>query len=136
MLRVAWGGAALVAALALAGCGGGKDADVSGTVTVNGELVEEGAITFIPADGQGPTTGGAIKGGKYAVKKVPLGLMKVKISKPKFVREKELYPGQKNSPKQAVMAEDLPARYSDDEKTELRYEVHSGSNTKDFPLEK
>jgi hypothetical protein len=133
MRRVAWGGAALAALLALAGCGGGKDAEVSGTVTLNGHPVEEGAITFIPADGQGPTTGGVIKGGQYAVKKVPLGLMKVSISKPRVVGQKALYPGP-NSPKQDVTAEDLPAKYN--EQTELTFEVKPGSNTKDFPLEK
>ncbi|MDY3561384.1 hypothetical protein R5W23_002661 [Gemmata sp. JC673] len=51
---------------ALAGCGGGG-ASVEGTVTFNGEPVEEGGINFVPADGKGTKMGAEIKNGKYAV---------------------------------------------------------------------
>lgn len=55
----------LVCAAVLAlGCGDGR-VRVRGTVLFAGVPLEEGAIAFEPADGRGPTTGGAVAGGKY-----------------------------------------------------------------------
>jgi hypothetical protein len=54
----------VLAALFLTGCGDGK-VIVRGTVAVDGQPIEEGSISLEPADGQGPTTGGMIQGGKY-----------------------------------------------------------------------
>ena len=53
-----------VALLASNGCGDGKVV-VRGAVNVDGQPIEEGSISLEPADGQGPTTGGLIKDGKY-----------------------------------------------------------------------
>ena len=54
--------------LALTGCGGdSKMATVSGAVTLDGNPVETGAITFVPANGNAPTAGGQIKDGRYSV---------------------------------------------------------------------
>jgi hypothetical protein len=50
--------------LALVGCGGGA-AEVRGKVSFNGTPVENGTITFEPADGKGPTAGGPIAKGEY-----------------------------------------------------------------------
>jgi hypothetical protein len=46
------------------GCGDGK-VRLRGTVTYEGKPVERGIITFDPADGQGPNTGGEIVQGTY-----------------------------------------------------------------------
>ena len=51
----------------LAGCGSGRF-PVAGEVTFDGKPVEQGTISFEPADGKGPTTGGKILGGKYEFK--------------------------------------------------------------------
>jgi hypothetical protein len=59
-----WWSLILVAASVLTGCGDGK-VIVRGDVKVDGEPIEEGSISLEPADGQGPTTGGMIKEGKY-----------------------------------------------------------------------
>lgn len=40
---------------------------VRGAVTFDGQPVEEGTISFEPADGQGGTTGGKIVAGKYEI---------------------------------------------------------------------
>jgi hypothetical protein len=125
------GGGLLVILLALTGCMDRlKMADVEGDVTVDNEPIEEGSITFIPADGKGPTTGGRIEDGHYAVK-VPPGPMKVAITRPKVVEMKKLYPTP-DSPKRPIYKETLPARFND--KTELRYEVEPGTNEKNFQL--
>jgi hypothetical protein len=125
----AWAGLALWAALA-AGCGESNVGDVAGTVTVDGTPVDEGSITFTPADGQGQTAGGPIKAGKYAVR-VPPGRMKVSISAPKAIGKKKLY-NTPNSPEGTIWKEGLPARYN--ELTELTFEVKAGKNTKDWEL--
>lgn len=65
-----------------AGCGNRK-CPISGEVTFDGQPVETGTITLEPADGQGPTTGGEIRDGKYALlgKAAPLpGKKMVRIS--------------------------------------------------------
>jgi len=57
-------GLVLVALVAFSGCSDGKVV-VRGMVAVDGQPIEEGSISLEPADGQGPTTGGLIKEGKY-----------------------------------------------------------------------
>jgi len=57
-------GLLFVALLVSPGCSDGKVV-VRGAVNVDGQPIEEGSISLEPADGQGPTTGGLIKGGKY-----------------------------------------------------------------------
>jgi hypothetical protein len=46
------------------GCGDGK-VRVQGTVTFDGKPVERGVISFDPADGRGPNTGGKIASGRF-----------------------------------------------------------------------
>jgi len=63
-----WGAFGLaLACLILAGCGGGSSLSVKGNVTVAGQPLEEGAISFEPADGIGPSLGGKIEAGHYQV---------------------------------------------------------------------
>src|SRR5581483_11605836 len=58
------------ACLCLAGCfrSGPERAEVVGSVKLDGVLIDEGAIQFIPDEGtQGPSAGEAIAQGKYAI---------------------------------------------------------------------
>jgi hypothetical protein len=55
-----------VLALAAAGCAD-STASVSGTVTYDGQPVGNGMVTFLPADGKGPSAGGKIADGRYTV---------------------------------------------------------------------
>jgi hypothetical protein len=70
----ALGGCVLLAA---AGCGSSTGA--SGSVTYDGRPVERGAITFLPADGQGPAAGGEIRDGRYRVGDLTPGAKIVQI---------------------------------------------------------
>jgi len=57
------------AALALAGCSdpyAGRQ-DVAGTVTLAGQPLKNGSITFFPADGQGTQSGAGIDNGAYKI---------------------------------------------------------------------
>lgn len=50
------------------GCGGESEGvEVQGTVTVNGQPVDNGAITFVPSAGGSKKGGTVIEGGKYTV---------------------------------------------------------------------
>lgn len=120
----------------LAGCGGGQaTGDVSGTVSFDGKPVEMGSITFLPADGNGPSAGGSITDGKYAVAKVPVGAAKVKISGALVTGKKKMY-DDASSPVVTTSTELLPAKYSDEKATELKFDVQKGPQTKDFALTK
>jgi hypothetical protein len=66
------------------GCGA-SDAGVSGEVTFNNEPVGDGFITFLPADGKGPSAAGPIEGGHFAVEKLVPGPKVVKIEAVKKV---------------------------------------------------
>ena len=70
---------AVVLGLALAGCGGGATATVSGSVDFDGHPVANGSISFLPEDGKGPVAGGTISGGRYHVDHVPPGRKIVQI---------------------------------------------------------
>lgn len=68
--------------LSAVGCGPSM-LTVEGNVTWDGTPVETGTISFLPADGKGPTYGGEIKGGSYRVeaeKEAALGSKKVAIT--------------------------------------------------------
>jgi hypothetical protein len=132
--RAVWFGGFLVALLLLAGCDRDNTVEVKGTVQFDGKPIEDGSINFVPADGKSQTAGGAIKDGKYSVK-VPVGPMKLTISAPKVVGKKKLY-DTPESPERPVMAESLPAKYADREKTELEFEVKPGVNEKNWDLKK
>src|SRR5262249_16252208 len=83
--------------LALSGSAGKSRATVQGTITLDGQPIELGAISFIPVNGQSPTTGGPISNGQYSVPSVPIGEMKVAISGSKVVGKKKLYPDRPDS---------------------------------------
>jgi hypothetical protein len=64
--------------LFVSGCGG-DTGRVTGEVTYEGKPVEQGMISFQPADGKGPSAGGIIENGRYTATKVPPGPKVVQI---------------------------------------------------------
>jgi hypothetical protein len=118
------------------GCSGDK-AEVSGTVRLNGQLVEEGAITFIPIEGaKGAGAGAAIRDGKYRVprgKGVTPGKNRVELrafrNTGRKINDPTGVPG-------ALTDERVPAfppEYNDNSK--LERQVRPGSNTFDFDID-
>jgi hypothetical protein len=100
-----------VLAAALCGCGGDvQKAKIHGKVTLDGQAVPTGSISFIPADGKTPTAGGVIKDGVYTAE-VPLGSVRVEIHYPKVVGKRKLY-DTPDSPTTDVTQEQIPPKYN------------------------
>ena len=129
--RAGWA-AGLLSALA-AGCGPGSGTgEVSGAVTVDGQPAPPGSsITFVPADGKGPTAGALIENGKYTAR-VPVGPSKVQVRAPKAMPRSKA--GKREGPGAETdwVEESLPAKYNDS--TTLTYDVKPGAQTKDWDL--
>jgi hypothetical protein len=123
--------AASAAAGGLAGCGSGPaTATVSGAVMVDGTPVEAGTISYAPLDGTGAPATAEIKGGRYEVR-TTAGNKRVQISVPVVTSKRKAHAGP-DAPWVDVTAESLPDKYHS--KTELTFDVKSGSNTKDWDL--
>ena len=70
---------ASLAVLSLAGCGGHKyqGTSLSGSVTVGGQPIEKGTISFVPT-GDGPVVSAPITNGSYTTEeRVPVGKVRV-----------------------------------------------------------
>jgi hypothetical protein len=111
--------------LAALGCGG-KKLEVRGAITCDHQPVEEGAISFEPADGNGSTSGAPIVGGRYAL----TGDAKVAPG-PKIVRVRAFRKTGRKVPAMAGsagltedMVQYLPPRYND--RSTLKVEVQPG----------
>jgi hypothetical protein len=119
-----------LAFLLFAGCGPSDGmVQVSGTVSLDGQPLDKGAITFTPTDGKSPTAGATIEAGKYTTR-VPKGTSKVSITSPKEVGKRKLY-NTPDSPETPIIEERIPAKYN--QTTELTREIN-GDATLDFEL--
>lgn len=121
------------------GCNDPNLAAVSGEVTLDGDPVDGGTITFIPSGG-GPPEASAwseITGGRYSIpagKGAGVGTCRVEI---RWTRETgKNIPAVPPAPPDAMIEETeeaVPARYNT--QSELKAEVKPGRNTFDFKLE-
>lgn len=133
--------AAGIASLCLGGCGSGGDdlprQAVAGSVTLDGQPVEKGTITFFPMQPDGLVAAGEIAAGKYDIGKDigPLpGGYKVVISAPDPKTEAAPagdMPGETPRPPKDL----IPPQYNAN--STLNAEVKAESpNMIDFPLKK
>ena len=134
-MRIAFLLLALSVCFVLSGCGGPDNrAKVSGTVTLNGEPLATGSISFVPAEGNtGPSSGGAIADGKYSVpgdKGVAIGKNRVSIKSSKKTGRK-INIGRDGLEDEWVQA--IPAKYN--KQSEIVRDIQPGSNRLDFNLE-
>jgi hypothetical protein len=125
-----------MAALTLSGCGSGK-IPVNGSVRFAGKPVEEGMITFEPADGKGPTTGGLIAEGKYELEGEAGALPGEKIVRIVALRKtgRMIPAGSPAAPGTMVpeVIQCVPGRFND--QSTLRVQITPGkANTHDFDL--
>lgn len=120
---------AIVATL-LIRCGGGPEtATVSGEVTLDGKKLEKGTIQFTPESG----TGGSVDivDGHYEIRTAP-GRNHVQISA-QVVTGKQRESNDPGAAEVDIYEEIIPERYN--AASELKLDVQSGSNTKDWQLE-
>jgi hypothetical protein len=108
---------------------------IEGAVTFDGKPVEQGSITFEPASGTGPSAGGTIQNGRYAVdaEGVTPGEMIVRISAVRSTGKKiEAGPPEPPGTMVDEVRPYIPAAYN--EQSTLKAEVKAGKVTQDFAL--
>ena len=129
-----WLGATIytIAAFSLLGCGGGQSgpqrASISGTVTIDGALVENGTIEFAPSGTtKGPLASGSIEQGKYSISTLGpvVGTHKVSISWIKNTHQKDPSGAE-------IFVQAIPEKYN--KATTLEVTVKSGNVTANFEL--
>jgi hypothetical protein len=129
--------AALAALAVLAGCGGGGS--VSGKVTLDGQPLTSGTVTFHPV-GSGPTAIGTIgTDGRYELRigddrSVPPGDYLVTVEATEAVTSEPSAAPAKGPPPPPRRL--TPEKYAEKDTTDLRFTVKSGGNTIDLPLKK
>jgi hypothetical protein len=118
------------------GCSGDNRSEVSGTVKLNGQPIAEGAINFIPIDGnKGAGAGATITDGRYHIPRsagVAAGKNRVELrafkNTGRKVQDPTGAPGAKVD--ERVMA--FPPQFND--QSTLVRDVKSGSDTIDFDI--
>jgi hypothetical protein len=109
--------AAVLATLALApllgGCGGPANGGVpiTGQVTLDGQPVKEGAISFMPVDGKSASAGGKIIDGKYECA-VPPGEKSVTIYANRVTGQQPRDPSNPGGEKIDIVEQYIPAKYN------------------------
>ena len=114
------------------GCSTGPTmVSIKGKVTLDGKVVERGAVQFYPVDGKSPTgRGGEIINGAYSAQ-VARGEMRVEITAPKVIGKRKVY-NAPESPYLEDVVELIPAKYHGKDSI-LKVEVKSGEDL-DFDL--
>jgi hypothetical protein len=106
-------------------------------VTVGGQPVPQGTITFIPEGGKRDPYTAAIIDGKYKTDEIPAGPTKVMIASRQGPPAAETGGGDLKAPAKGRGAGKsmVPEKYGNTETSGLSYTVVKGEQTKDFPLE-
>jgi hypothetical protein len=127
--RFAWLAISALCVGVAGGCNSGPPmGDVQGTVTVNGQPLSEGIVTFDPVNGDTPSAGGPIRDGKFRVQ-VPVAKQRVGIVSNVIDREKT---PPNASDDQIVMKKLVPDRYNS--KSTLTLDVVKGLNEPEYKL--
>jgi len=121
----------LCAALLLAGCGGDGLLDIAGQVTYDGKPIENGTIDFVSIDGQSPTAGCLIEGGRYSLRVTP-GKKHVKIQGYREVSRGRVIEFDPDSPVVAKTEPFMPEKYNT--ASQLTFDADRSTSTADFDL--
>lgn len=120
------------------GCGGGEavhEVEVTGKITIDGQPIDQGSISFVAADGVARTGGGVIKDGKYIARVAP-GEKKVMVLGNRVVGTEPLYQGVPDSPTREKLETVTPPAYNAAHQTPLTATINDGPQTLDFELSK
>ena len=119
----------LLSLFLLGGCDSGPvKGTVTGTVTLDGQPVEDGLIRFVPADGNSQPADCILVKGVYTVT-MTVGDKKVEVTWSKSTGNAPADTAVQSTQKSVEM---IPAKYN--VQTTLLYSVVKGPQQKDFPL--
>jgi hypothetical protein len=130
--------AATLLLISFLGCGRPKTtATVSGVISLDGEPLESGAISFYPISGGSTTAaqsaGATIdKGGRYRTEILP-GRFRVEISSSRSVGQRKRYEDLPDSPMDDILKEVVPAVYNTS--SSLERDISLDTKTLDFVLQ-
>ena len=118
------------------GCAEKKnEVTVSGKVTIDGEPIEMGKISFIAADGATPTGGGVIKDGAYVATVAP-GEKTVLVQGNKLIGQEPEYEGVEDSPMRDKYEMITPKAYNAAHLTPLKASISGPQEDLNFDLTK
>jgi hypothetical protein len=128
--------AALLAGTVLsASCTGSATGTVKGKITVNGQPLPDGLITFESEVGNKDPFSAAVKDGAYETGPIPVGLCKVSVIQNKVPRPaapgNDLVPVANPRDRAAVT---VPPKYGRSDTSGLTFDVKAGPNTFDKDL--
>jgi hypothetical protein len=127
----------IVIAFGLAGCGGPTFAPVEGKVTLDGQAVSAGRVTFYSADGKSAIIAKISPDGTYRAVDVPCETVRVTVAPLEKLERIRVQRGAKGkasgiSEAQAEALENttkIPEKYADPDASGLTVTVKSGANT-------
>jgi len=119
--------AAVLGLVLLAGCGA-REGNLTGAVTVDGQPLKRGTITFTPADGKKSGVSAPVADGRFSAV-VPSGEMTVKVNGDKVVGKQQMYPG---APEVEKVEELVAPEYND--QTTLKVTVKGGPQEETFAV--
>lgn len=100
--------------------------NVSGTVTLDGHPILEGAMVFLDLDGKQKSYGARIEGGKFSTS-MTAGKKKVEITASRELKDK-MEPGPSGGPPVPAIEQYIPAKYN--KQTILEAEISADSSNK------
>lgn len=129
-------GLLVVGLLLLSGCG--SSGRVTGEVTYEGKTIENGLISFLPADGDGPSAGATIEKGRYTALKVPPGQKIVRIEAFAVQADKKTSAERAKDAASGLRGGGSPIRLIPPgaDGNDAKIEVKEGDQTRDFHLKK
>ena len=131
-----WASMALVMTVVACGCAEkGSEVTVSGKVTIDGEPIPTGTVTFVAAEGDTPTGGGVIKDGAYTAR-VPPGEKIVLVLGNRLVGQEPEYKDMPDSPMRDKYEMITPEAYNAKHLTPLKASITGPQEGLDFELTK
>jgi hypothetical protein len=128
---------AALAAVLSAGCTGGGTGTVKGKITVNGNPLPSGLITFESQTGKKNAYAAAIRDGMYETDQIPSGPCKITVVHSAIPAPEsggnDLLAGRKGGARVAGVVE-VPRKYHSSDTSGLELEVKAGANTFDKDL--
>ena len=136
MKRFVYHSATVVLLALIAGCSSSSRegmVEVAGAVTLDGEPIPNGTITFLSADGTTPAGGGKIQDGSYRAT-VPPGEKIILVLGNRVVGQEPVYEGVADSPMRDKIETITPGAYNAKQATPLKATIEDAQEDLDFDL--